>query len=285
MKMIDLYSGIGGATLGFKQAGFETVFGCETDEQALSVFSKNLSMDAGHDVETVESRSMPHPDVVFMAPPAQAVSAVARLIKEIQPRCMVFEFPVSMIDEAKMAKRKEFDFLGYRCWSDILDAADFGVPQHRKCCYIIGFRKDVKAPFIYFPFPDPTRPGTTLAGVLEPSPAPKLLLTEKQIEGVRKRNDKNAALGTGFRTKILSPADCSPTLPIQYYNSHQRGVLVDAGQGPRRLSVLECKRLMGFPDDWAMDISDKCAYRLLAQASCPPMVAAVAGEIRDWISN
>lgn len=280
--MIDLYSGIGGASLGFKQAGFEPAFGCEIDPRAQLVYAHNFKLDSRFDVETVEPRKMPHPEIIFAAPPASDISGVARLMKEIRPRCLMFEFPARMINKTELEKRHHFEFMGYKCWNLVLNLKDYGLPHDRDVCCMVGFRKDVATPFHAFPFPEATCRGKTLASILEAEPDPKLTLTEKQLTAIKIRNEKNEAKGNGFKTKILTPDDISPTIPIKYHKDY-RGILIDAGQGPRRLSVLECRRLLGFPDDFLLPVSDTNAYRLLAQASSPVLVSIIAAEIKDWI--
>jgi len=282
MKIIDLYSGIGGASLGFKNAGFEPAFGCEIDRYAQLIYATNFQLDSRYNVDDVVCRQMPHPEILFAAPPARDMAGVARILKEIQPRCVMFEFPARMVNKAELEKRPQFDFMGYKCWNLVLNVKDYGLPQDREVCCMVGFRRDVKTLFSAFPFPEPTCQGKTLESILEAAPDPKLTLTEKQLIALKKRNEKNEAGGTGFRMKILTPSDIAPAIPVKYYKDY-RGIAVDCGAGPRRLSVLECRRLMGFHDEFQMPVSDTCAYRLLAQASCPVLVSVIAAEIKDWI--
>ena len=72
-----------------------------------------------------------------------------------------------------------------------------------------------------------------------------------------------------------------PALPVKYFRDY-RNILVDSGTGPRRLSAIECKRLMGFPDGFEMKTSDMQKYRMLAIASCPPIVEAIAKQAAAW---
>lgn len=281
MKIIDLYSGVGGGSCGFRKAGYEPAFACDSDPDARLVYANNFLADIKSDVSFVNPREVVHPEVIFAAPPTKDISAITRVVGELQPRVMVLEFPYRIIDKEKIEKKRQFDIASYKCWHGVLSASDFGLPQKRKLFYIIGFRKDVKTPYISFPFPEPTCQDKTLESVLEATPDQKLFLDEDQIKIVKGRNAKNKSLGMGFKTQIYLPEHQISSLPIAYYKDY-RGILVDSGQGPRRLSVLECKRIMGFPDTFKMPISDTNSYRLLAQASPPPVVAAIADELRVW---
>jgi len=278
---IDLYSGIGGGSCGLRQAGYRPVFACDTDPLARLVFANNFMADIKNGIEAAVSKDIPHPEIIFASPPNKDITPIFRLLNDMQPRAMILEFPFRIIDKEKIAKRRQFDMAGYKCWHEVLNANDFGLPQKRKMFYIVGFRKDVKTPFNAFPFPYPLDISRTLADIVDPNPDPKLLLNEEQIQIVKNRNARNRSLGTGFRTQIFLPEHAISSLPISYHKDY-RGILFDSGQGPRRLSVLECKRIMGFPDDFKLPVSDTEAYRLLAQASCPPMVEAIAREIKVW---
>lgn len=282
MKIVDLYSGVGGGSFGFRLAGFEPAYACESDPNARLVYAYNFNIDLKNDVGLLDPREIPHPEVVFAAPPEgkQAMGMVVHILKQIQPRAILLDFPARVIKQKIQAS--PFDLAGYRCWHVILNSSDYGLAQKRKSCYIVGFRKDVKTPFHGLPFPEPTGQ-VTLSSVFEQTPDPKLFISPQKRAAIEDRNAKNLANGMGFKTQIYGPKDITQSLSLSYWKDY-RGILVDSGQGPRRLSVLECKRLMGFDDGFKLPVSDTEAYRLLAQASCPPIVAALARGIKEVIA-
>lgn len=280
--MVDLFSGVGGGSLGFRNAGYEPAFGSDADADARLVYAHNFFVGISPDVKIIDATNIPHPEVVFASPPNQDLTDIKNVLSQLQPRAFLLEYPARFIKRKKIVMKRQFDLGDYRCWHETLNSNDFGLAQKRNMFYIVGFRKDLKVTFSVFPFPDPTFSRAKLASILEPNPNSKLLVSEKKLAAIKERNSKNLkGWKTGFQTKILTPNDIAPSLPIAYHKDY-RGILVDSGQGPRRLSVLECKRLMGFPDNFKMPVSDTVAYRLLANASCPPMIAAIAKEIKDW---
>jgi DNA (cytosine-5)-methyltransferase 1 len=283
MKMIDFFSGIGGGSLGFRRAGFEPVFACDSDAKARLIYASNFHSDIKNDLGLMAAKDIPHPEVIFAAPPDTKMGLLLKMLEAIQPRAFLLEYPARLISHSKLAQHRQFDLGSFKCWHETLNSNDYGLAQKRKKFYVIGFRKDVRTTFSVFPFPEVEIRGRKLESVLEKDSDPKLLATAERLKYIERRNAANAAIGTGYRHMILGPGDIAPSIPMAYWKDY-RSILVDSGSGPRRLSVLECKRLMGFPDDFKLPVSDSSAYRLLVQASCPPMVAAVARELKDWLS-
>lgn len=284
-NIVDLYSGIGGATLGFLYAGYPAVYACETDPIARLVYLNNFLLTIRDDIRLAAASEIKHPEVVFAAPPSDpaAMSYMMRLIGEIKPRAVLLEFGIRQLKtDSIQLVHKAFSSLGYKSWHEALSPNDFGLAFRRKSLYFVAFRQDVKCFFHSFPFPDPTDTKAMLADVLDPEPADHLLIGKERLEKLLKENDRNMAAGTRFRHQVFEPNEIIPSLPICYYRDYRR-ILVSSPKGPRRLSVSECRKLMGFPDNFNLPVSNTQAYRLLARASCPPVIEALANEIDEWI--
>lgn len=83
-------------------------------------------------------------------------------------------------------------------------------------------------------------------------------------------------------SKILSPDELAPTLVAM--DVSKLGV-VD-GKGIRRLSIRECQRLCGYPDDYSLEgISEKEAFDLLGNTVCVPVIRAIAMRIGEYYQN
>ena len=181
---IDLFAGVGGMSLGFEQAGFDVVAAVESDEIHASVFEKNFarSVVISCDVAALTgptllaAAGLPEGsvDVVFGGPPCQGFSTMgrrdledqrnwlifefARMVLELRPRYFVMENVPGLLSAAHSGLiRRWCDLLqagGYEIISPIsvLDAADFGVPQHRKRVFVIGCRPSEVSPD--YPHPD-----------------------------------------------------------------------------------------------------------------------------------
>lgn len=160
---IDLFSGCGGLTLGLKRAGFRVAGAVELDPTAIETYKVNHKrvLVWAQDICTLPvARVMRRLkirrgqlDLLAGCPPCQGFSTMATLngpIDGTDPRNdLVFEFvrfvrgmrpkAVMLENVPGLAKDKrikeviaDLEAMGYQCTSDILDAADYGVPQRRR---------------------------------------------------------------------------------------------------------------------------------------------------------
>jgi DNA (cytosine-5)-methyltransferase 1 len=166
-SVVDLFCGAGGLAQGFRQAGFHVVGGCEIDPDAAATFRENfptattivgdIRKEVVHDqVSDLATGST----IIVGGPPCQAFSQVrnhnrliddprnslyrefVRVIAAVRPRAFVME-NVTGIDQmgarAQMAEDLALDG-EYLVNPQVVDAADFGVPQTRKRLLFIGVR-------------------------------------------------------------------------------------------------------------------------------------------------
>lgn len=173
MKIIDLFAGCGGMSLGFKLAGFQSVWALEKDEWASETFRFNHPKV---DVFTGDITKIDSPkaaigvqnaiDGVIGGPPCQGFSLsgnrdqkdprnslfmdYARFVDELKPKFFVMENVKGLLSMRTQSKEfvkdiieKEFQEIGYKLVVYILNAADYGVPQSRQRVFFIGIRKDV----------------------------------------------------------------------------------------------------------------------------------------------
>lgn len=261
---------------GLRQAGHEPVYLCENDDEALAALQANFpGTPSSKRIAELSPKAIPHPDLVAFGPQVQLPEA-ARLIGAMRPQAVLAEWPSADLPEVQA--------LGYDLFWEALDARQFGMPQARRRTFLVALRMDVQEymPFLSYPFPLLDSPRRVLADVLEPAPDPRLMLSQRALDSISKHNAKVRANGYRFGYRVFSPKDVAPCLPARYYKDGY-DVIVDAGAGPRRLSVLEFKRIMGFPDDYAVPASRTAAYRLLALATCPPIAAALGVDLAGWM--
>lgn len=180
LTAIDLFSGCGGFSFGFQQAGFHVMLGVDNTEIALKTFKYNhknshtlqldLHLDSSIDeiVDDVNDRSV---DVIIAGPPCQGFSltgtrnedderntlfnAVFRLAKRIKPKALIIENVQGLMNlyggKAKKQIEEECDKLGYTCNVKLLFAPDYGVPQIRKRVFFVALQKKLGI----FDFPNP----------------------------------------------------------------------------------------------------------------------------------
>lgn len=160
MRVVDLFSGCGGLSLGFSQAGMDVVAAYDSWPAAVWVYSLNFD----HPVHTLdlseESKAAAHilqfkPDIIIGGPPCQDFSSAglrnedngrgnltlsyAKIISLIKPEWFVMENVSTITKTNKLAGAKEiFKEAGYGMTQVVLNAALCGVPQKRKRFFLIG---------------------------------------------------------------------------------------------------------------------------------------------------
>lgn len=170
---VDLFAGVGGLSLGFEQAGFDVVAAVEIDPvhcaahqfnfPDCTVIPRSISDLDGATIRAEAKIGTRHIDVVFGGAPCQGFSMIGqraiddprnalvrdfvRIVSELKPSYFVFENVKGLTQGNHRLFLEElietFAEVGYRLrlpWL-VLDAADYGVPQHRERLILIGARK------------------------------------------------------------------------------------------------------------------------------------------------
>lgn len=177
--VIDMFSGCGGLSRGFIDAGYEVLIGVDFDESALKTFERNhegaialkgdLFKDEtiGEMAKAINHRSV---DVIIGGPPCQGFSltgkrqedddrnklfySMVKAVERFQPKAFVLENVPSLATlyqgKAKTAILEEFGKLGYTINFQVLYAPDYGVPQIRKRIFFVGLKDGAN-----FEFPEP----------------------------------------------------------------------------------------------------------------------------------
>jgi DNA (cytosine-5)-methyltransferase 1 len=157
LTLVDLFAGCGGMTRGFEDSGeFRSLFAAEFDRDAAATYAANFGDHvAGGPIEDVAV--FPAADVVIGGPPCQGFSPLnreavgferrglwreyLRALEAIEPKAFVMENVPELLGSAEFAEfQTRAEALGFKVESDILNAADFGVPQRRRRAIVIGVR-------------------------------------------------------------------------------------------------------------------------------------------------
>jgi len=185
-KVIDLFSGVGGFSLGFAQSGFEVELAVDSNEPTIETYQRNFSntntkeADLSEvdiiDILSEENIDKDSIDVVIGGPPCQGFSVMgkqkeddernkllldfARHVIDISPDYFVLENVPGLMSEIGNEYLSEFlsviENQGYSVVKDIekLNARNFGVPQDRERVIVIGYKNEVPEPS----YPTPTGP-------------------------------------------------------------------------------------------------------------------------------
>lgn len=283
ITFIDLFAGIGGFHLAFHKTGAKCVFVSEWDEHARKtyehnfrkiqpelfekgLFIKDKDLFAG-DITKVDEKEIPDFDILTGGFPCQPFSQagfkkgfsdtrgtlfhdIVRIIREKQPRAFFIENVRHLLkhDDGKtfdVIKKTITEDLGYSFHYKIVKASDFGLPQHRPRLFMVGFRD----PSIEFEFPEPIELEKTMSDIWG-APCEKKVGYTLRVGG----------RGSGIDDR-------------RNWDSYRVKGKV------KRLSPVEGKKMMGFPDDFEFPVSEAQAMKQLGNAVAVDAIHAVASQI------
>src|SRR5574344_2201922 len=177
-KIGELFAGIGGIGLGFKEAGFDLAWANEIDEKACITYSANFKhLLINEDMTKVNPKELPDIDILTGGFPCQAFSVagyrkgfkddrgnlffdILRYINNLQPKVVFLENVKNLTTHdgghTFEVIQKELKSAGYYIKSNILNTAEYSdVPQNRERIYIVCFKD--KNLFDKFKFPKPVK--------------------------------------------------------------------------------------------------------------------------------
>jgi DNA (cytosine-5)-methyltransferase 1 len=190
-KLVDLFCGIGMGSLGFVRVGFEIIAAVDIDAGACAIYEENLCFKpivadlrriSGADILKRTGLKRGELDVCTGCPPCQAFSTLRRTrlqegqrdhrksllrvlaqhIEDLLPRVVVLENVRGLTFGTNRRFLNDFlsqlERLGYRYDFGVLDAANFGIPQHRHRLIVIGSREGTPS------LPQHTHSNPTAAG-------------------------------------------------------------------------------------------------------------------------
>jgi DNA (cytosine-5)-methyltransferase 1 len=159
MKVIDLFAGCGGLSLGFQNAGFDVVGAFEYWRPAIDTYKANFNHPVYEaDLSQIKDYSIFSdlaPDMIIGGPPCQDFSSAgkrdenngrgdltvnyAEIIANVHPTWFVMENVERIVKTQKLKSAKKiFKEAGYGLTEVVLDASYCGVPQARKRFFLIG---------------------------------------------------------------------------------------------------------------------------------------------------
>lgn len=235
---------------------------------------------------------------------------ICRILEEKKPRAFILENVKNLTTHDKgrtfAVMTSALSKLGYSVQYKVLNARDFGVPQNRERIVLVGNREGktfdfgniIEQPVTSMrPFLD--KPDTSTFEYLDKSEY--TLIDSKYIKRQEKsglifvgyRNKKTRSAGTRPNTehlsrvhkqpnRIYSVDGIHPTLPSQ--ESSGRFYIYD-GVSVRKLTLDECFRFMGFPEDFHKIGNKSQLYNRIGNSICVNMVASVATELHHMLES
>ena len=304
IKVLSLFSGIGGFEKALKNIDIEynLVGYSEIDKYASKSYSviheipetKNLG-----DITKINEKELPkNIDLITYGFPCQDISLAGkqkglfnedgtqtrsglffealRIIEETQPRVAIAE-NVKALTSKKFKNEfeivlKSLDEIGYNNYYQVLDAKDYGIPQHRERIFIVSIRKDIDNG--KFEFPEPFELKLRLKDMLENEVDEKYYL-KKTGKFFIKNSFAQEKKGNGFRFEphIKNNAGISKTITTRAGGRMDDNFIIDIESNEktfkfdsknkllvyneiiqenfniRKFTPKECWRLMGFDDE------------------------------------
>jgi len=323
LTYIDLFSGAGGFSLGFDKAGFKNIFSidiqkdyCETYkenfpkhnliQQDITKLSESEIKDLIKDIEI---------DVIIGGPPCQGFSIAGnigrqfiddprnRLFKEfvrivniVNPKYFVMENVARLYTHNNHKTRKEiiddFNKLGYKVESEILNSADYGVPQIRRRVIFIGSKISGNIQFpnishiVY----------RTVKDVLEDLPT----LKSGDNSSIKNHKAMNHTDQMLHKMSFIKDGGNRENIPLSLrpnsgdvrkyikYDSAKPSITITGDMRKvfhysqnRALTVRELARLQTFPDNFEFKGNSSSAQQQVGNAVPPLMAEAIANGIRE----
>ena len=316
MKIIDLFSGTGGFSLGFKRAGYEFTehYFSEVDKHAIANYKHNFP-NAKYigDITTIHGRDFKGIDIITFGSPCQDFSLAGkrqgltgdrsslikeaiRLITDIRPSVFVWEnvkgaFSSNSGEDFTAILQAFANIGGYRLEWQLLNTS-WVLPQNRERIYLVGHLAE-RSEFGVFPIGEDDFTSrkekkhqfqTQISGTLKANGNMNAEDTYIQVGTYRTHND-----GKGFRG---IKENVSPTIPARARTDGSGQPVIRYSyrdNNIRRLTEIECERLQGFPDDWTKwgcydgekkEIAKTNRYKLIGNAVTVDIVELIARRIK-----
>jgi DNA (cytosine-5)-methyltransferase 1 len=341
---VSIFSGLGGLDLGVENAGFRVAAAVEHNEDAALTMEKNFHHLAGPVIrkdifktsteEILERAGLKEgerPDLLVGGPPctpfsksgfwleykragldpgASLLQAYTRVLAEARPRAFILENVYALTYNNRASRPaferllREIDEAGYAFEKDVLNAADYGVPQARPRLFIVGGRKGQPVPSL----PRASHTGSWERRITGAGVTPHVTAGET-LSGLETEPEPGEVLGGQYAHLLpgIPPggnylhytAEKGHPEPLFEWRSRYWSFLlkldpgrpspvIQAHPGPnvgpfhwenRRLRVPEIKKLFTFPDGFDL-VGSRASVQAQLGNSVPPLLAhKVAAQV------
>ena len=319
---IDLFAGIGGFRIAMQNLGGKCVYSSEFDPQAQKTYIANYGDMPFGDITKESTKSfIPKDfDILCAGFPCQAFSIAGKrlgfkdetrgtlffdvedILRRHQPKAFFLENVKGLTNHdhgrtfkviLEHLKNAGYDVVPPK----ILNAMDYGVPQHRERIYIVGFRHDLGINVDDFQYPKPTTPKghrPKFRDVMEEHEVSvKYYLSTQYIDTLKRHKARHAAKGHGFGYEIIDLDGVANAIVVGGMG-RERNLIIDNRltnftpithikgevnhEGIRRMTPREWARLQGFPDNFKIVVADASAYKQFGNSVAVPAIQATADQ-------
>ncbi|MDI9619830.1 MAG: DNA cytosine methyltransferase [Candidatus Nezhaarchaeota archaeon] len=307
-RVLDLFCGAGGFSLGFLLEGFKVLMGVDVDPLVAETYEENLKVEVlCDDIRGLHSldlrRLLGDVDVVLASPPCEPFTGAnpkrekevmdrlyvdevgrlflhaVRIIGDLKPKLFVIENVPSILEGSlRFHIKEELMRVGYeKIHFNVLYAEDHETPSRRKRVFMSNFKltpqpssKLIVVEEALKDLPDPSEDNSMPNHSIKPLPSWKL----KKVAKLRWGENLVLYKGAGRRALPnwvrLHPLKVAPTVlgGSRFIHPYDN----------RLLTVREQARLMGFPDSFIFRGGVDAQYNMIGEAVPPTLSRAIAKE-------
>jgi DNA (cytosine-5)-methyltransferase 1 len=293
----SLFAGAGGLDMGLELAGFKTVWANDIDKDACATCRLWSQADVVQgDIAKIDYSDVPDTDVITGGFPCQGFSLAGprkindernklyryfvKLVELKQPYAFIAENVKGILTlgdgEIIEAIIEDFASKGYDVYHNLVNAADYGVPQDRWRVILYGFRKDLEVKDFKFPEPFPYK--VTLREAIRDMPEPKQsdICHASYSSRYMSRNRKRGWDEVSYTIPAMAKqVPLHPSSPDMIKIGEDKWIF---GEGKtRRFSWQEAAVIQTFPRDMEFVGNLTSKYRQIGNA-VPVKLAEVVGK-------
>jgi len=299
----DICAGIGGMRLAFENLGGECVFSSEWNKYCQQTYFENFGDMPKGDITKIPIKDIPKHDILLAGFPCQPFSKggyatrkklgmkngfddtiqgniffrLTKIISKTKPKVVFLENvrKLEVHDKGRtltiiIDKLESLgDSVNYKVIS-----AETVVPQRRQRLYIVATRKGIGFEFPKIPDLKPQ-----LKLILEKNIDEKYVLSDNTWNWLQRHAKKHSKKGNGFGFRLADTKKTACTLSARYGKDGSEILIPRRSGNPRKLSPRECARLMGFPDQFSIPVSDTQAYRQFGNSVVVPVIYLIGYQL------
>ncbi len=322
MNIVSLFSGCGGLDLGFKNAGFNIIWANEYDKSIHETYRfnhPNTILNTA-DIRTLTGNDIPDCDGIIGGPPCQSWSEggkglglkdprgqlfldYIRIVEAKKPKFFVIENVQGILDGKHKESLDSFLSLlcniGYNVTYELLNSADYKIPQERYRVFFVGIRNNLPNKF-HYPNATSINPITLQQAIGDIIEEPRYYHDELINSDHPTRLNHDVYVGeydnkfmsrnrvrcwneTSFTIQAQARNNpLHPQAPKMTFISPNKRIFAKGYEHLyRRLSIRECARIQTFPDNFRFfykNIQD--GYKMVGNAVPPRLAWFLAIEIK-----
>lgn len=316
-KFIDLCAGIGGFRVGFEEFNNECILTCEIDKFCKQTYISNFTdKNFITDIKDLDEKTLQNFNILCAGFPCQAFSLagkqkgfsdvrgtiffdIERILNYKRPEIFLLENVKNLRSHDKgntfKVIKKHLEDLNYWHETFLINAENF-VPQKRERIYIIGLNKEIFTELEFKNIKEKIKQAYELQkinnkpkikDILEEVVPDKYTLSDKLWSFLQAHSEKHKKKGNGFGFGLIDPDKdiTTRTITARYYKDGSEILIKQKNKNPRKLTPRECARLMGYPDNYEITVSDTQAYKQFGNSVVVPIVKMFANILTEELNK